>query len=226
VQKVEDADAKKKLQEELRDATTAAANVLRENQARAIAIAKADPKSEAGLDAAIWGMMSIRTKPDQLLDLIDVMVENHVASKKIGGMVAHLTMMLGTAPYSEKAQALIETIIAKNPEKSVQASALYAVADFYKNKSEPRGRPAPGDADALAKKAEDGFERIEKEYGDVIQFRDRTYGVAAKAALFELRHLRVGKTVPEVEGEDVDGVKFKLSDYRGKVVMLDFWGHW
>ena len=27
-------------------------------------------------------------------------------------------------------------------------------------------------------------------------------------------------------GEDVDGVAFKLSDYRGKVVVLDYWGFW
>ena len=31
---------------------------------------------------------------------------------------------------------------------------------------------------------------------------------------------------PEIEGEDIDGVPFKLSDYRGKVVVLDFWGNW
>ncbi len=36
----------------------------------------------------------------------------------------------------------------------------------------------------------------------------------------------VGTQAPEIEGEDIDGKKFKLSDYRGKVVMLDFWGHW
>ena len=36
----------------------------------------------------------------------------------------------------------------------------------------------------------------------------------------------VGKPAPEIEGEDADGVRFKLSDYRGKVVLLDFWGHW
>lgn len=30
----------------------------------------------------------------------------------------------------------------------------------------------------------------------------------------------------EVVGTDLDGVDFKLSDYRGKVVMLDFWGDW
>ncbi len=31
---------------------------------------------------------------------------------------------------------------------------------------------------------------------------------------------------PEIEAEDLDGVTFKLSDYRGKVVVLDFWGNW
>jgi hypothetical protein len=36
----------------------------------------------------------------------------------------------------------------------------------------------------------------------------------------------VGKEAPQVEGSDADGKKFKLSDYRGKVVLLDFWGNW
>jgi peroxiredoxin len=31
---------------------------------------------------------------------------------------------------------------------------------------------------------------------------------------------------PDIEGQDLDGVSFQLSDYRGKVVVLDFWGHW
>jgi hypothetical protein len=31
------------------------------------------------------------------------------------------------------------------------------------------------------------------------------------------------KTAPEIVGTDQDGKEFKLSDYRGKVVMLDFW---
>ena len=36
----------------------------------------------------------------------------------------------------------------------------------------------------------------------------------------------IGTMAPEIEGPDTDGVDFKLSDYRGKVVMLDFWGNW
>jgi cytochrome oxidase Cu insertion factor (SCO1/SenC/PrrC family) len=38
--------------------------------------------------------------------------------------------------------------------------------------------------------------------------------------------LAVGQFAPDIEGEDLDGVPFKLSDYRGKVVVLDFWGTW
>ena len=36
----------------------------------------------------------------------------------------------------------------------------------------------------------------------------------------------LNKEAPEIEGVDIDGKKFKLSDYRGKVVVLDFWGNW
>jgi cytochrome oxidase Cu insertion factor (SCO1/SenC/PrrC family) len=38
--------------------------------------------------------------------------------------------------------------------------------------------------------------------------------------------VRVGQPAPEIEGEDQDGKPLKLSDYRGKVVLLDFWASW
>jgi cytochrome oxidase Cu insertion factor (SCO1/SenC/PrrC family) len=38
--------------------------------------------------------------------------------------------------------------------------------------------------------------------------------------------LAIGKVAPEIEGADVNGMPFKLSDYRGQVVLLDFWGDW
>jgi thiol-disulfide isomerase/thioredoxin len=34
---------------------------------------------------------------------------------------------------------------------------------------------------------------------------------------------REGAVAPDLEGEDFDGKRFKLSDYRGKVVVVTFW---
>lgn len=36
----------------------------------------------------------------------------------------------------------------------------------------------------------------------------------------------VGMLAPNIEGIDLSGEAFKLSDYEGKVVFLDFWGDW
>jgi hypothetical protein len=47
-----------------------------------------------------------------------------------------------------------------------------------------------------------------------------------ETAVREPNALAIGECVPDIEGEDLDGVRFKLSDYRGKVVMLEFWGNW
>ena len=42
----------------------------------------------------------------------------------------------------------------------------------------------------------------------------------------QVKSLEVGDMAPEIEGEDVEGEVFRLSEYRGQVVVLDFWGLW
>ena len=50
----------------------------------------------------------------------------------------------------------------------------------------------------------------------------------ATAAQVEVatRGQAIGELMPEIAGFDLDGQPFRLSDYRGKVVVLDFWGDW
>lgn len=38
--------------------------------------------------------------------------------------------------------------------------------------------------------------------------------------------LTVGKVAPDITGRDLNGTEFRLSDYRGKVVALVFFGEW
>ena len=41
-----------------------------------------------------------------------------------------------------------------------------------------------------------------------------------------IRHGTVGGTLPDVTGKRLDGVEESLADYRGRVVLLDFWATW
>ena len=61
------------------------------------------------------------------------------------------------------------------------------------------------------------------EYGDE-DFIGMTGQQFAAGARFEMDHLRVGQVAPDFEVTDQEGTRFKLSDYRGRVVVLDFWG--
>jgi thiol-disulfide isomerase/thioredoxin len=54
----------------------------------------------------------------------------------------------------------------------------------------------------------------------------KTLGQVAEARLDEIFNLAEGKPAPEIDGLDMNGKPLKLSDYRGKVVMLVFWGSW
>jgi cytochrome oxidase Cu insertion factor (SCO1/SenC/PrrC family) len=48
----------------------------------------------------------------------------------------------------------------------------------------------------------------------------------ANAAKTAQRAAVAAKTAPEIAGVDADGNTFHLSDYRGRVVLLDFWASW
>src|SRR4029079_4683114 len=98
--------------------------------------------------------------------------------------------------------------------RTVQGTACFYLAQNLK------GRAMRG-TETLPKEAETLFERVVKDFADVkVSARStRTLGAMAEAELFESRNLVIGKVAPDIEGEDIDGVKFKLSDYRGKVVM-------
>jgi hypothetical protein len=51
----------------------------------------------------------------------------------------------------------------------------------------------------------------------------RKQQVVAKDVLFEIQRLFVGKEVPELTGFDLDDKPIKLSEFRGKAIMLAFW---
>lgn len=61
----------------------------------------------------------------------------------------------------------------------------------------------------------------------LLEKADPKSALRCKGALNDLSgKLDPGVVAMEITADDVDGKNFKLSDYRGKVILLDFWGHW
>lgn len=67
---------------------------------------------------------------------------------------------------------------------------------------------------------------IRDNMSDVKSRSGRPFSEIVKGPIFELENLNVGQIAPDIVGKDFDDIEFKLSDYRGKIVMLDFWGQW
>ena len=72
---------------------------------------------------------------------------------------------------------------------------------------------------------------LENEKQDLIEYfksvdKDSELYPAAERELFLLENLSPGDEAPDIVSKDLDGEEFKLSDYRGKVVLLVFWGDW
>jgi thiol-disulfide isomerase/thioredoxin len=88
------------------------------------------------------------------------------------------------------------------------------------------------DPGVLARQGEQLLERAMAEYGELpydptfLSKVSKTLAEVARTDLRRLRNLAVGQGAPEIEGQDVDGNPFKLSDYRGRVVLLTFSGNW
>ena len=70
------------------------------------------------------------------------------------------------------------------------------------------------------------LKKVQDDYGDVVYRGDRVYADKVKGDLFEMENLQVGCVAPEIIGKEISGSLMQLSAFRGKVVLLDFWGDW
>jgi hypothetical protein len=122
----------------------------------------------------------------------------------------------------EVSETLVRTLLEKDARREVQGLASLTLAQVLKRQLDMT--PAGGEATAFQVRTESEklLRRASEQFGDV-KLAGGTVGDKAQLELDDLLHLAVGKVAPEIEGQDQDGNKFKLSDYRGKVVLLDFW---
>jgi hypothetical protein len=147
--------------------------------------------------------------------------------------------------FRQECETFLRTVLAKNPHRDVQGAACLRLAQLLAGRVEKldllKEQPALArryeelfgkdyietlqgrDRAGVMKEAEALYEQASEKYGDVKLPYNETVGEVARTDLFEIRHLTVGKVAQDIEGADQDGQPFKLSDYRGKVVLLYCW---
>ena len=217
--------------------------------AKFLELAEKHPSDPIAVDALMQAVWQVNTTPwpaDLVGDdttrarAFELIQRDHLRSDKLG-----LICLRINASFRKEREVFLRTLVEKSPHKDVRGLACLALAQFLNNRmqrlDQVKEQPELAseyealfgkeflaelqrqDRARVAREVETLFERAGKEYGDVKIPYEGTVAQKVKAELFEFRNLLVGKKAPDVEGVDQDGQRFKLSDYKGQVVLLDFW---
>jgi WD40 repeat protein/S1-C subfamily serine protease len=148
---------------------------------------------------------------------IDRILEDHAKER----WVHHAFQGLAGEDH-QSVPAFFRETLKRNSHPTVQAAACYYLATWLRQKPNFDG----AEVLSLLKRCTGEFKEVQLEFD--VDDRRVEYSVAelAKPMVFALEHLCVGKKAPEIVGSDVDGKTFKLSDYAGKVVVVDFFADW
>lgn len=140
---------------------------------------------------------------------VEGIVTRHADSKAAEKLGAYLRMVDARALSIAERIPYLRRLHAATKSETVKAASLYHVARCTRSTS--GGDP---------KRAIELYRQL------LADHPKSAFAKKARAEIFELTSLRVGMQAPDFEATDIEGRSFKLSDYRGKVVVLDFWGFW
>jgi len=172
----------------------------------------------AGTDAAgnalLWTLRIGIVERAAAQAVVARLMEEHMESELLSALPSELAGRAAVIGPAE-VQKVLGELVEFSPHKSVQGQALFVLGSQGLESKDPAARA----------RSRAALERVVAEFGELENFRGKL-GDQAGGMLFKLDKLQLGMPAPDFEATDENGVKWKLSDYKGKVVLLDFWGYW
>jgi thiol-disulfide isomerase/thioredoxin len=220
---------------------------------RARALAEAHPDAPEAPEALVWiititGGGRLATTEPVSEAAYDLMARGYLDRDAIIPVI-WITCGSAAAAGTAPAESFLRAAAERSSNQKVRALARFGLGLYRQeliDTARDLGHPLRGESvrawlgpervrqiralepEQLRREAEAHYERTIEEYGDLRPLGEDgpPMGDRARGDLFRLRHLEPGRTVPEIEGEDIDGWWMKLSDFRGKVIVISFWTTW
>lgn len=191
---------------------------------KVLELATENPKDATGFDAAAFIVQAAGKAGATGGDVekaVELIAEHHATNPKVKDM---LVPAMGLGEAGEK---LIKAVSEKATDKDTRGVAMLVrgvqlVRAIDEDEADAKKLTAQLDA------ATEQLNKAAKEAPDV-KIENDTVGKIAAAQIEKLKvmsALFVGKPAPDVESLTLDGKKVKLSDSKGKVVLLDVWATW
>ncbi|MBL8889530.1 MAG: redoxin domain-containing protein [Planctomycetaceae bacterium] len=180
-------------------------SLVQETSQKLIELVSDVPQSDVARDVYLWVVRNGATD-----------APNSTATKMLVEHFADLPELAPMLGFLARDLSVLEKLVEKSKDESVKGVGTFLLAQQLANQENP----------ALEDRVKKLLNQVLTKYATVIGVNRQPLGPQAEKLLFVLEHLSVGKVAPDISGADLDGVPFKLSDYRGKVVVIDFWGDW
>lgn len=201
---------------------------------RSIAIYEKYPETNFGFKALEWTFL--KSDGELYEKSIDLLLKNHIDREQLKSLPLR---MIGRK-VGKHVENNLNRLMMESPHDSVKGVATLAlgkymvrVREYKKNLTEPTKPEYKEVYDYIIScnfeddEIEGLYQTVNDKYGDIsIRHPLKTLGAMAKGEMSEFKYLAIGRVAPDIEGDDLKGQPFKLSDYRGKVVVIDFWGDW
>jgi len=172
--------------------------------------------TQAGAKALVW--IATNVYGDTQEATVDELLRDYPDSPLLEEVVPLLANR-----SDEGSRASLRSLLSESPHRNVRGHACRALALNLRGLS--ADTEDTDQSKSLMAESRALLMRVQEEFDDV-PYYGGTLGAAARGELFESDRLQIGMIAPDIAGADLQGVDFKLSDYRGKVVVIDFWGNW
>lgn len=220
-------EEKKEINKKIKALNSGADSPLPAYSLKFLALAQENAKDPVAMDALQEGLRASGgpfVKNSTWPKIMEEIRTKHVTDPKMRGIVRQVSRT-----FDDDTVKLLQDVAAKHPDRKTQAYAYKGLAagkdnaanaaqgiqnnkDLRDEIEERLGKEFVtkllANADTNRKEAEETRKLLKDRYADV--FPD----------------LSIGKPAPEVVSKNIEGKEVRLSDLKGKVVVLDIWATW